>query len=56
MLVDTLVLAACVAVLGGLALRGTDSLRKPASAAVLFVVLPLIASYGFVTLATLSSG
>jgi len=56
MLVEILVLAVSVAVLGGLALRGTGSLTKPASAALFFVVLPLIASAGFVTLASLSGG
>ena len=56
MLADTLGLAVCVAILGALALRGTDGLTKPISAAVCFVVLPLIASYGFVTLSSLSGG
>jgi hypothetical protein len=56
MLVEILVLAISVAVLGGLAMLGTDSLHKPASAVVCFVVLPLIASAGFVTLASLSGG
>ena len=56
MLVEILVLAVCVAVLGGVAMLGTGSLSRPASAAVCFVVLPLIASAGFVTLASLSGG
>ena len=56
MLVEILVLAVSVAVLGGLAMLGTGSLTKPVSAAVCFVVLPLIASAGFVTLASLSGG
>jgi hypothetical protein len=42
--------------LGALALRGTGSLTKPVSAVLCFVLLPLIASYGFVTLASLSGG
>ncbi|MGS0684904.1 hypothetical protein ACVBEQ_07095 [Nakamurella sp. GG22] len=56
MLVGILVLAVSVAVLGGLAMRGADSLSRPVSAAVCFVVLPLIASAGFITLASLSGG
>lgn len=56
MLVETLVLAVSVAVNGGLAMRATDSLIRPASAAVLFVVLPLVAAYGFVTLAGVAGG
>jgi hypothetical protein len=56
MLVEILVLAISVAVLGGLAMLGTDSLPNPVSAVVCFVVLPLIASAGFVTLASLSGG
>ncbi|MET0965724.1 MAG: hypothetical protein ABWZ02_04970 [Nakamurella sp.] len=56
MLVEILALAISVAVLGGLAMRGTGSLTKPVSAAVCFVLLPLIASAGFVTLASLSGG
>ena len=56
MLVQTLGMAVCVAVMGALALLGTDSLSKPVSAVICFVLLPLIASYGFVTLASLSGG
>ncbi len=56
MLVETLVLAMCVALLGGLALRGTGGLTRPVSAALCFVVLPFIASYGFVTLSNQSGG
>ena len=57
MLTPVLVLAVCVAVLGAVAMRGTDGLRgNPIQAALMFVVLPLIASYGFVTLGSISAG
>jgi hypothetical protein len=55
-LIPTVVMAACVAVLGGLAMRGTGVLTKPVSAAAEFVVLPLIASFAFNVLASLSGG
>ena len=57
MLIPVLVLAVCVAVLGAVAMRGTDALRgNPIQAALMFVILPLIASYGFVTLGSISAG
>lgn len=57
MLIPVLVLAVSVAVLGALAMIGTGGLRgNPIQAAVMFVLLPLIASYGFVTLGTISGG
>lgn len=57
MLVPVLVLAVCVAVLGALALVGTGGLRgNPIQAALMFVILPLIAAYCFVTLGAISGG
>lgn len=56
MLTSVLVLAAGVALLGGVALIGTGTVTKPASAVVEFIVLPLIGAYAFVTLASLSGG
>lgn len=57
MLIPVLVLAGCSAVLGAMALRGTDGLRgNPIQAALMFVLLPLIAAYGFVTLGSISGG
>ena len=57
MLITVLVFAACVAVLGAVAMRGTDGLRgNPFQAALMFVVLPLFASFGFMTLASISGG
>ncbi len=57
MLVPVLVLAVSVAVLGALALVGTGGLRgNPIQAAIMFIVLPLIAAYGFVTLGAISGG
>jgi len=56
-LVPVLVLAISVAVLGALAMAGTGGLRgNPIQAAIMFIVLPLIAAYGFVTLGTISGG
>ncbi len=54
LLTSTLVFAACVALLGGCALYGKGLLPRPASAVVLFVLLPLIASAAFNGLASLS--
>ena len=57
MLVATLVLAICVAVLGAIGMRGTGGLRgNPVQATLMFIVLPLIAAYGFVTLGSISGG
>lgn len=55
MLIEILVLAACLVAASGLVLRATDSLPTSASGLVWFVVLPLIGSAGFVTLAGLSA-
>jgi len=57
MLTAVLVLAISVAVLGAVAMIGTDGLKgNPVQAAIMFVVLPLIASYGFVSLGVISGG
>ena len=57
MWVPILVMAACVAVLGALAIRGTDGLKgNPIQAALMFIVLPVIASYCFVSLGVISGG
>ena len=56
MLISVLVLAAGVALLGGVALIGTGGLTKPASAVAEFILLPLIGAYAFVTLSSLSGG
>jgi hypothetical protein len=57
MLTAVLVMAVCVAVLGALAMIGTDGLKgNPIQAAIMFVVLPLIASYCFVSLGVISGG
>jgi len=57
MLTAVLVLAVSVAVLGALAMIGTDGLKgNPIQAAIMFVVLPLIASYCFVSLGVISGG
>jgi len=50
-------MAVCVAVLGALAMIGTGGLKgNPIQAAIMFVVLPLIASYCFVSLGVISGG
>ena len=57
MLVPVILLAACVAVLGALAMRGTGGLSgNPVQAGLMFVMLPVFAAYGFVTLGTISAG
>ena len=57
MLTAVLVLAVSVAVLGALAMIGTDGLKgNPIQVAIMFVLLPLIASYGFVSLGVISGG
>ncbi len=51
------IMAVCVAVMGGIAMIGTGGLKgNPVQAAIMFVVLPLIASYGFVSLGVISGG
>ena len=57
MLTAVVVMAVCVAVLGALAMIGIDGLKgNPIQAAIMFVVLPLIASYLFVSLGVISGG
>jgi bacteriorhodopsin len=57
MIVTVLVLAVSVAVLGAIAMIGTGGLRgNPVQAAIMFLVLPLLASYGFVALGEISGG
>ena len=52
-----LVMAVCVAVLGAIGMIGTGGLKgNPIQAAIMFVVLPLIASYLFVSLGVISGG
>jgi hypothetical protein len=51
------VMAVCVAVMGAVGMIGTGGLKgNPVQAAIMFVVLPLIASYGFVSLGVISGG
>ena len=51
------VMAVCVAVMGAVAMIGTGGLKgNPVQAAIMFVVLPLIACYGFVSLGVISGG
>ncbi len=51
------IMAVCVAVMGGIAMIGTGGLKGNAvQAAIMFVVLPLIACYGFVSLGVISGG
>lgn len=52
-----LVLAVCVAVLGLIAMIGTGGLKgNPVQAVIMIIVLPFIASYGFVALGEISGG
>ena len=57
MWIPVLVMAVCVAVLGALGTRGTDGLKgNPIQAVLMFIVLPVIASYCFVSLGVISGG
>ena len=57
MMVSVFIIAVCVAVLGAIAIGGAGELKgNPIQAALMFVLLPLIASYCFVTLGTISGG
>jgi hypothetical protein len=49
-----LVMAVCVALLGALAMRGTESYKRPVTAVLMYLILPVLASAGFVTLSSLS--
>jgi len=51
----TLIMAGCIIVLGALAMLGTDSYKRPVTAVLMYLILPVVASAGFVTLSTLSS-
>jgi hypothetical protein len=56
-LTTVLVLAVSVAVLGAIAMIGTGGMKgNPVQLAIMFVVLPLIASYLFVSLGVISGG
>lgn len=50
----TLILAGCIIVLGALAMLGTDSYKRPVTAVLMYLILPVIAAAGFVTLSSLS--
>ncbi len=50
----TLVLAGCIIVLSALAMVGTDSYKKPVLAVLMYLILPVVAAAGFVSLANLS--
>ena len=57
MLTAVLVLAVSVAVLGAIGMMGTGGMKgNPVQLAIMFVVLPLIASYLFVSLGVISGG
>jgi hypothetical protein len=51
---DTLIMAGCIIVLGALAMLGTDSYKRPVTAVLMYLILPVLAAAGFVTLANLS--
>ncbi len=50
----TLVMAGCVIVLATLAMIGTDSFKRPVTAVLMYLILPVVASAGFAALASLS--
>ncbi|WP_395726556.1 hypothetical protein [Nakamurella sp.] len=50
----TFILAGCIIVLGALAMLGTDSYKRPVTAVLMYLILPVIAAAGFVTLSSLS--
>jgi len=56
-LTAVVVLAVSVAVLGAIGMMGTGGMKgNPVQLAIMFVVLPLIASYLFVSLGVISGG
>lgn len=52
----TLIMAVCVMVLGGLAMIGTDSFKRPVTGVLMFLILPVLASAGFVAISNLAGG
>ena len=50
----TFVLAGCIIVLAALAMMGTDSYKRPVTAVLMYLILPVLAAAGFVTLSNLS--
>ena len=50
----TFVMAGCIIVLAILAMIGTDSYKRPVSAVLSFLILPVVASAGFAALSNLS--
>ena len=50
----TFVLAGCIIVLGALSMLGTDSYKRPVTAVLMYLILPVIAAAGFATLSSLS--
>jgi hypothetical protein len=51
----TLVMAGCIIVLGAIAMIGTDSYKRPVTAVLMYLILPVLASAAFATLANLSA-
>ena len=51
----TLVMAGCIIVLGAIAVAGTDSYKRPVTAVLMYLILPVLASAAFATLANLSA-
>lgn len=50
----TLIFAGCIIVLAALAMVGTDSYKRPVSAVLSYLILPVVAAAGFVALSNLS--
>lgn len=50
----TLIMAVCVMVLGALAMIGTDSYKRPVTGVLMYLILPVLATAGFVAISELA--
>lgn len=52
----TFIMAGCIIVLGALAMLGTDSYKRPVTAVLMYLILPVLAAAGFVAISNLAGG
>ena len=50
----TFVMAGCIIVLGALAMIGTGSYRRPVTAVLMYLILPVLAAAGFAAISNLA--
>jgi len=50
----TLIMAGCIIVLAAIAMVGTDSYKRPVTAVLMYLILPVIAAAGFAAIANLA--